>query len=317
MTTPTPHLAIVARAPRTLAIAIAAIAVAVLAACGTSAQPTSTPPASTGAGDAITAASVTPILATTVLRTGSQRFAFILEGKVALITIPTVSVSARPESTDTTPGSPANAVFSKWPFGTRGSYVAELAFDAPGTWLIAIESDAIDGVVEFPVEIASETSIPEIGAVPPFSNTKTLETTQGDFVSLTSHQRPDPDLYAFSIAKSLFSGRPSVIVFASPAFCTSPTCGPQVDTIVDLKNSHPDDAEFIHVEIFDNPEVIQGDLSRGVLSPHLAEWGIDKLPDYNNESWTFVLGRDARITHRFEGYVTLEELEIALQEALG
>ena len=317
MTSPTPHTAIVCRAPRTLAVAIALFTVALLAACGTSADLTWTPDASSGPADAITAASVTPILATTVLRTGSQRFAFILEGKIALITIPTVSVSARLQSADITSEPPASAVFSKWPFGTRGSYVTELAFDAPGTWLIAIESDAIDGTVEFPVEVASETTIPEIGDVPPFSNTKTLETTQGDFVSLTSHQRPDPDLYKFTIAESLFSGRPSVIVFASPAFCTSPTCGPQVDTIVDLKNAHPDDAKFIHVEIFDNPEVIQGDLSRGVLSPHLAEWGIDKLPEYSNESWTFVLGKDARITHRFEGYVTLEELEVALQEALG
>ena len=302
----------------TAKIAIVVIALALLAACGSSDESAAspTPDASAGARGQISVASVTPILGTTVLRTGTQRFAFILEGAIALITIPTVSVSARPVGPYARVGTPVNADFSKWPFGTRGSYVTDLAFATPGTWIVTIESDAIDGAVEFPVLVAEQTPIAEIGNVAPFSNTKTLETTGGDFASLSSHQRPDPDLYQITIAESLFSGRPSVIVFASPAFCTSPTCGPQVDTVVDLKNAHADEADFIHVEIYDNPQDIQGDLSRSVRSPHLAEWGIDQVADYQNESWVFILGRDARITHRFEGYVTFDELDAAMREAL-
>jgi predicted transcriptional regulator len=118
------------------------------------------------------------------------------------------------------------------------------------------------------------------------------------------------------VTEALFSGNPTVIVFAAPSFCTSPTCGPQVDTIVELKDAYLGEASFIHVEIYDNPDEIQGDLSRGVLSPFVNDWGLDSVPHYRNESWVFVLGRDGRITHRFEGYATFEELEVALLQVL-
>ena len=135
---------------------------------------------------------MTPILGTTVLRTGTQRFAFVLEGAIALITIPTVSVSARSVGPYAGVGTPVGADFSKWPFGTRGSYVTDLAFATPGTWIVTIESDAIDSAVEFPVLVAEQTPIAEIGNVAPFSNTKTLETTGGDFANLSSPQPPGP-----------------------------------------------------------------------------------------------------------------------------
>jgi hypothetical protein len=64
-----------------------------------------------------------------------------------------------------------------------------------------------------------------------------------------------------------------VVVFASPAFCMSPTSRPQVDTIVDLKNAHAGAADFIHVEIYDNPHEILGDLTKAVFSPHIAVLG--------------------------------------------
>ena len=118
-----------------------------------------------------------------------------------------------------------------------------------------------------------------------------------------------------TVAEALISGRPSVIVFASPAFCTSPTCGPQVETVSELRALHPDEADFVHVEVYDNPHEIQGDLTSATYAPALAAWGIDAVPGYLNESWVFVLGSDGRIAARFEGYAALGELETALLAA--
>jgi hypothetical protein len=295
---------------------------ALLAACGGSTPVTATASgisadtttgATAGESALIDSADITPILGTTVLRVGTQRVAFLLEGRTALVTEPTVEVMAT--AADGTVGDSATATFHLWPFGTRGTYVAEMTFAEPGDWQLSITGSQINGTAVLPVEIAAETGVKDIGERAPFSNTKTLEDAAGDLSKISTHQRPDPDLYEFSIAESLFSGRPSVIVFASPAFCTSPTCGPEVDTIVELKDAHKGEADFIHVEIYDNPHEIQGDLTKAIFSPHVAAWGIDQTPDYRNESWVFVLGTDGKITHRFQGYATLGELEEALIEA--
>lgn len=259
-----------------------------------------------------------PILATSVLRTGEQRVAFLLESERALVSAPEARVRTAFVDGDA-PGQSATAAFHEWPFGTRGSYVTELTFPAPGRWRLTVEVDLgpVRGVGETVLEVAEASVVRDIGQIAVFSDTKTVRSVQGDLSKLTSHPRPDAELYRVSVAESLFSGRPTVLVFASPAFCTTPTCGPQVDTVTELKEAYPDAADYIHVEVYDNPDEIQGDLDRGVLSPVLAEWGVDQVPDYRNESWVFVIGADGRVDARFEGYAALAELESALRESLA
>ena len=87
-------------------------------------------------------------------------------------------------------------------------------------------------------------------------------------------------------------------------------------TVSELKNAYQGEASFIHVEIYDNPEEIQGDLSRARFTEAVEEWKLDRLPGWFNESWTFVLNSEGRVHQRFEGFVTLEELEESLQQVL-
>ena len=68
---------------------------------------------------------------------------------------------------------------------------------------------------------------------------------------------------------------------------------------------------------YDNPNEIQGDLSRAELVPHAADWGFTTIPDWFNESWVFVLDAKGNIHQRFEGFTTVEEMEEALQSALA
>ena len=298
--------------PRIRAAAAVLAACALAAACAAQPTPTATPaPAPAPAAET---GGVEVILATTVLRTGTQRVAFLLASGTALVRAPQATVRTSFLDGDAA-GETATASFHEWPFGTRGSYVTPLTFPQAGEWRLDVETDAGEARIDVLVD---ETSVVrDVGQIAPFSDTKTLRSAGGDLPSITSHYRADPALYEVSIAESLFSGRPTVAVFASPAFCTTATCGPQVDAVSELRQAYPDAADYIHVEVYDNPQEIQGDLSLGVLSPHLAEWGIDQVPDYRNESWTFVIGTDARVAARFEGYATLSELEAALLAALA
>ena len=102
-----------------------------------------------------------------------------------------------------------------------------------------------------------------------------------------------------------------MVTFATPAYCKTATCGPQVGVVSSIKDKYQGEANFIHVEVYDNPNQMFGDLSKAQISPLLKEWGVVSEP------FTFVLDKNGRITSKFEGFVTKQELEAALLKTLS
>ena len=301
---------------RGMVAALMTLLVLLTVACGAaaSAAPTSQPLAQAAAvGDN----GIKPILATKELRVGTQRVSFLLAGPKAIVKAPEARVTSRFLEDASSVSERKLAAFNLWPYGIRGAYSTELTFDRPGRWQleIVVEENGLVGETQLILDVAERSVVPDIGSMPPPSRTKTLDST-GGFEDLTTDFTPDPDLYRMSIDEAITGDKPLVIVFATPAFCTSPTCGPQVDTVTELKDAHSGEAHFIHVELYDNPAEIQGDLSKAVLTDAVEEWGLTKLPEWFNESWTFVLDSEGRIKQRFEGFVTLTELEESLQQVL-
>ena len=78
----------------------------------------------------------------------------------------------------------------------------------------------------------------------------------------------------------------------------------------ELKNSYLGKANFIHVDIYDNPHEIQGDLDRARISPIAVEWSLPSI------EWTFVLDSEGVVSARFEAFATLTEVEEALPKVL-
>ena len=171
----------------------------------------------------------------------------------------------------------------------------------------SLEGSTSSAELRFPVHEQPEAV--GVGQRAPSSKSKTVNDVEG-LHQLTTGSLKDPDLYQLAILDALDNGLPTVVVMASPAFCTNAVCGPQVETLQELKDMRKGDANFIHVDIYDNPDEIQGDLSRARLSPTAVEWN---LP---SPEWTFVIDHTGVITHRYEGYATLEELAEAL-DSLG
>ena len=264
---------------------------------------------------------IEPILATTVLNPGKQRVSFLLVGEKSIIKAPEATVSATylggGQSGDGASTETVQATYHGWPFGIRGAYSTKMAFDRPGPWQlnVAVQDEEVSGSTVIDLEVVEDSPIPGIGDRPPLSRTKTLAEV-GAVEKLTTDYNADEELYRISVADAVESPRPAVIVFASPAFCTSPTCGPQVDTVKELKATYQDRADFVHVEIYDLPEEIQGDLSRAQFAEAVEEWGFPSLPDWFNESWVFIINDQGTVDQRFEGYATLTELEAALKETL-
>lgn len=331
-----------AAAPALIPALLLAMALLLTLACGSEAATPTPPPATTApptptaemaAADTAAAGTdeaggmaadepeLTVVLATTALAVGPQRLAFLLASEQGLIKNAAVTVTPV-YVPDGAAQPPLSAEYHEWPYGVRGAYAGAVEFDRPGPWRLDITADggtardeAAGGRASLDIEVGETTPVPGLGMAAPLSDNKTLGGGQ-TLEQITTDYTPDPELYRLTVREAVGSGRPTLVVFASPAFCTSATCGPQVDTVAELRETYAGQANFIHIEIYDNPDEIQGDLEAGRLSPAVDEWGLSALPHWFNESWTFVLDGAGVIRGRFEGFATRAELETSLKAAL-
>jgi hypothetical protein len=156
------------------------------------------------------------------------------------------------------------------------------------------------------IDVVKKDPPPDVGdrAIP--SDTPTLDSVGGDAAAITTRTPPDESLLQYSVADSLKAKVPFVVTFATPKFCASRTCGPVVDVVEEVQ--HRLDGEggvrFIHVEVYKGNDPAKG------YNRWMQEW---KLP---TEPWTFLVGGDGKIAARFEGTVSVNELETAVREKL-
>ena len=159
--------------------------------------------------------------------------------------------------------------------------------------------------VEVSFNINAQTIAPDVGQLAVKSDTKTYNSVDNPS-QLTTGSNYDQNLYKYTLAEAVKRKNPVIVVFASPAFCVNAVCGPQVETLSLLADKFATKADFIHVDLYENPEKVQGDLSTAVISKAVKEW---RLP--SNE-WTFIIDGNGTITARFQGFATFDELETEL-----
>ena len=260
------------------------------------------------------------ILATPDLAPGTRRFGMVLTNKFGIVAFPVVQIESfkypdgsHDQADREGPIQNTLARYYPFPYGTRGIHVAYLNFDEPGTWGVEASVPQPDGSIvklEVVMEVHERTMSVDIGEVPPLSRSRTVEEVD-DIADLTTGSMRDENLYQISVGDALQNGKPTVIVFASPAFCTNAVCGPQVEVLSGLRSRYGDQADFIHVDLFTNPQEIQGDLTRAQMSPLLSEWGLV------SQEWTFVMDSNGIVVERYENFVPEEELEPDLVSVLN
>ena len=94
-----------------------------------------------------------------------------------------------------------------------------------------------------------------------------------------------------------------MVTFSTPKYCTSRICGPTVDVVEEVaRRFEGRQARFIHVEVYEGNDPAQG------YNKWMREWSLETEP------WTFIVGRDGTIVERYEGSVSVNELEMAMSE---
>jgi hypothetical protein len=117
-----------------------------------------------------------------------------------------------------------------------------------------------------------------------------------------------------TVTQALAAHKPFVVVFATPAFCQSRLCGPELDNVKAIQPDFAGRVNFIHIEPYDLDQ--SGSL---VTAPDGGPKTAQSTIDWNllSEPWVFIVGADGKISDRFEGSASPDELRQAIQAALG
>jgi hypothetical protein len=294
---------------RRLVAVVFLIAAWLLSACaGSGAAAPTAPPASTGpqAAAAGGPSALSVAVASNDFGTGAPRVPFVLFiGSEPITNAKSINIIAF----DLGSGTPTA--------GWTGSAVNYSDYDIPywvvypklphaGYWGLGAVVTLVDGSMsqaQFTIQTADAPNAPSIGDTPPASQNRTLK-TEPEISKLSSDVAPEPGLYQMTVAEALKSGKPTVVTFATPAYCTSRLCAPVVNSVKTVYKDYKDRVNFIHIEVYKTFNPL-------VYADEMNEWHLQSEP------WTFVVDANGKVANRFGGPVSPRELEQALKSQVA
>ena len=184
-----------------------------------------------------------------------------------------------------------------------GLYKSKVRFDSPGKWgaEVTIRGGGLNEIVRASFEVSKSSSTPALGSRPPASDTPTASDVDR-LSAISTDNDPTPRFYNLSIAQALAAGRPSVVVFATPKFCSSAACGPTLDVVEGVARGFPE-VNFVHVEPYELP----ADPANLRPVKAVSQWGLPSEP------WVFVMDSRGRVVEKYEGIVGPTELRDRLR----
>lgn len=189
-----------------------------------------------------------------------------------------------------------------------GVYVAHLDLVPAGNWGLQVTASRPNGAhlsQQVAFNVIATPVVPAVGQPAPISNSLTTHDVP-DATYIDSGRPPD-DMHQLSIAQAIQQHRPTLVVFASPAFCTSRICGPEVKVVQSLEPAYKDRLTFIHVEIYRD---FVPDPSKRQLAQTVVDWRLQTEP------WIFLIDANGIIQARFEGPTATDEVQAAIVNLL-
>jgi hypothetical protein len=201
----------------------------------------------------------------------------------------------------------------------RAVWYYDATFNAAGNWSAVVTvtppgKSAESSELDLPVK-ASGSAI-RVGAMAPSTPTPTSASAGGVLASITTDPSPDPRFYQISEDQALAQHKPFVLVFATPAFCTSRVCGPTLDVVKAVAKTEPA-MTFIQVEPYlmhyanGSLQPILDANNNLQANPATSTWGIQTEP------WVYVVDGNGIVTASYEAVVVPAELTAAIDKVKG
>ena len=140
----------------------------------------------------------------------------------------------------------------------------EFTFPAKGVYDVYAK---VDGkTLNSPVIVvdASEVKIPQVGSPLPAAPTATTTNTLD--VDPICTQVPACPFHEHNLADVVGTGKPIVLLLATPAYCQTTACGPILETLMEEAKSLPPEVIVIHSEVYKNPTAVD-DINDATLAP--------------------------------------------------
>ncbi len=182
--------------------------------------------------------------------------------------------------------------------GAAGVYVGRATFDTSGQWGVEVTVNQ-EG---FPTEakrialtVLEKDPSPAVGTQAPLTKIQTLNDVSGDRTKICSALEDDRELHRISIDQAVTNGKPTVILFATPRFCHTRTCGPNLQVVQSLAQNYNERVNFIHVEVYKNFETFE-------VVDAMREWNLETEP------WLVFVDASGKIVSKYEGGITSKEI---------
>jgi len=232
----------------------------------------------------------------------------------------TASVALLPGKPIEVPVQRANVQRGSGGSQTAGTQVFEVfvvhhAFTA-GTWVVEARTGGKSAQAAF--QVLTTVPEPKVGDHAIASESPTVSDHRG--VDPICTRTPPCAMHQITIADALAKGQPTVVLFATPEFCFSRTCGPTTDIVESVSKQFAGQASFIHVEVFRNPAAGQKALTAESNGTGLSDTSGD-APAYaqwklGTEPFLYFIGADGIIKDRWNGAVGADEVHQRVTELL-
>jgi hypothetical protein len=193
-------------------------------------------------------------------------------------------------------------------YGDIPVYVGIANFPSAGQYDYVVKgTSASGGPLSGHAFVTVATSGPEVPVgMPVPALHQAVLTDPGVTISMVDSGVPPDTWHDQTIAGAVAAHQPMVLYFGQPGFCPTKTCGPTVAILKQLCTQYCSQLSFQHIET-DYP----ASAAQTFNNPAFRAFGLQTDP------WVYFVNSRGVVTDRFEGPITLSELQSAAEGTLA
>jgi hypothetical protein len=259
------------------------------------------PTQTTGAADQLNLGVITSLIVSGL----NQRVAFVVQGQNGFVS-PSgpVTFALGPDDQHLTPmpiGVHADAL------GAPTYLSLQHTFPNPGVYIAQVKLNGKTAQAALQAVTPSSEPSPIPGRAIPNLATPTTTDLHGIDSSMLCTHTPPCTLHNLSLDVALKSAKPLAVLFATPKYCQTATCGPTLDVLLQQMPAYQGKAGFLHLEIYPKPPDPSAIASGNVATTYVVD-----AFKITSEPILFLVGTDGKVRERIDGLVGDAEVKAAL-----